>query len=141
MAMGVPVQPINEQRPPQNTPFWMDVPAPSHTGETRRGAGPASSRLSGASTVVFFGLIVVVVAAAGLGGIALWGPEKSVKNRTQFATNPPPPTVLPSLPESSADVPQASPPAESAAAAPTAPEPSAKKAKKKPARVSGKKTH
>src|SRR4051794_32324324 len=75
---------------PAAPPAWME-PAPVMP-ETRRGH---TSR-SGMNTLVFFGLITFVVAAAGIGGVVMWGPEKAMKNRTQFATNPPPPTELPS---------------------------------------------
>jgi len=85
---------LPDERARQNTPLWMETP--SAQPEIRRGAPPPPR--SGLHTLVFFGLIVFVVAAAGIGGVALWGPEKTIKNRTQFATNPPEPMSLPSLP-------------------------------------------
>jgi uncharacterized iron-regulated membrane protein len=96
------------------------------------------------NTLLFFGLIVFVVAAAGIAGVAMWGPEKTVKNRTQFATNPPQPTPLPSLPALADDPPADKSevlPADSVeptAAAALAPAPPPKKWKKAP-RAPGKK--
>lgn len=84
---------LPEERARQNTPLWMETP--SLQPGIRRGAPPPPR--SGVQTLLFFGLIVFVVAAAGIGGVALWGPEKTIKNRTQFATNPPAPMSLPTL--------------------------------------------
>lgn len=78
-----------------SAPAWMTDPVMVTNAESRRGHSAKASRLN---TFLFFGLIVFVVGAAGLGGVVMWGPEKTVKNRTQFATNPPQPTTLPSLP-------------------------------------------
>lgn len=59
--------------------------------------------------MVFFGLIALAVTGAGVVGVSFFGPEKEVRGRSQLATNPPAPTVLPSLlPEPSAE---AAPPA------------------------------
>ena len=124
--------PVSEERARQNTPLWMET-STAHP-EVRRGAAPPAR--SGLHTLLFFGLIVFVVGAAGIGGVALWGPEKPIKNRTQFATNPPPPTPLPSLPASAA--PLAAAPVEAAPAPVEASQPAAeapspkKKAKKTP---------
>ncbi len=106
---------VADERPRQNTPLWMETS--TARPEVRRGASPPPR--SGLHTLLFFGLIVVVVGAAGIGGVALWGPEKTIKNRTQIATNPPPPTPLPSLPASAAPLTAPAPPPseESAAAA------------------------
>lgn len=128
--------PVMEGRPQQHTPLWMDVPQqpPQRTGAT-------PSRYSTLTTIAFFALITIAVGGAGLAGIALWGPEKTIKNRTQLATNPPPPTTMPSLPES-ADPPSTPPVADSASAAPTSSAPAAsspKKTKKPPQRHRGKK--
>ncbi|HVH43444.1 MAG TPA: hypothetical protein VM925_13915 [Labilithrix sp.] len=76
-----------------SSPLWMDASAP-HVGR-RRGAIPAPR--SGLHTALFFGLIITAVTAAGIFGVAVWGPEKTVKNRTQFASNPQPPPELPGL--------------------------------------------
>ena len=88
---GLP--PGDAQRPPD----WM-MDAPQAAPQVRTGAAP--NRGVGMNTLLFFGLIVFVVAAAGFVGIAVWGPEKPIRNRTQLATNPPPPTTLPSLADS-----------------------------------------
>jgi uncharacterized iron-regulated membrane protein len=77
----------------------MDAPV-AEREVRRRGHSPAASSRSGLHTILFFGLIVLVVGAAGVAGVTVWGPEKTVKNRTSFATNPPAPTALPSLAES-----------------------------------------
>ena len=126
--------PATAERPPQNTPVWMDV-APA-APEVRRGVAPMPR--SGLSTLFFFALIVVAVGAAGIGGVAMWGPEKTIKNRTQFATNPPAPTVLPSLPSAEAapapdppTAPEAAPPAEEPAPAAVA-QAAASKSKRAP---------
>jgi len=128
--------PMPEERARQNTPLWMETTATQP--EVRRGAAPPPR--SGLHTLLFFGLIVFVVGAAGIGGVALWGPEKPIKNRTQFATNPPPPTALPSLPQAASSPAIASAVASVAEAAPAATADSAqadeapvsKKAKKSP---------
>ena len=86
--------PMPDPRSAQNTPLWMEGPA-SAPPAVRRGHSPAGSR-SGLPTILFFGIIIVVVGAAGAFGVALWGPDKRIKNRTQFATNPPAPMELPS---------------------------------------------
>lgn len=92
----------------------------------RRGHSAASSR-SGVGSFVFFGLIGLAVAVAGIVGVTVWGPEKTVKNRSQLATNPPASVELPSLPPDT-------PPAESAppavAASSSAPAPSSTPAKR-----------
>ena len=120
---------VSDERPRQNTPLWMET-STAHP-EVRRGAAPPAR--SGLHTLVFFGLIIFVVGAAGIGGVALWGPEKPIKNRTQFATNPPPPVPLPSLPVSAA--PLAAAPVEAAPAPVESSQPAEaqppKKAKKK----------
>lgn len=97
-----------DERARQNTPVWMEVSGSPPA--LRRGASP--TRTSGTSAIVFFGLITLAVGAAGFAGVALWGPEKPIKNRTQLASNPPPPITLPSLPAT------ASPAATEAATAP-----------------------
>ncbi len=112
-----------DERARQNTPLWMETPAAQP--EIRRGAPPPAR--SGLNTLLFFGLIVVVVGAAGIGGVALWGPEKPIKNRTQFATNPPAPTPLPSLSALAAS-PAIPDEVASAAAAPAEPAPAAEEA-------------
>lgn len=125
-----------EERARQNTPLWMETSTVQP--QARRGVSHAPR--SGLHTLLFFGLIVFVVGAAGIGGIALWGPEKPIKNRTQFATNPPPPTPLPSLPPSAAlAAPAAIPPvvaeaapAPSESAHPAEAAPPGKKTKKSP---------
>ncbi len=129
---------VTEERARQNTPLWMETS--TTLPEPRRGAAPPPR--SGLHTFLFFALIVFVVGAAGIGGVALWGPEKTIKNRTQFATNPPPPTPLPSLPAAASSatalpvVAEVVPPAvESARPAEAAP---AKKGKRTP-RAAGKK--
>lgn len=104
--------PTMEGRPEQHTPLWMDVPQqpPQRTGVVR-------SPYSTLSTIGFFLLITFAVAGAGLIGMALWGPDKTIKNRTALATDPPTPPELPSLP-ASADAPASPPPvADSASAA------------------------
>jgi hypothetical protein len=90
----------------------------------RRGVIPAPR--SGLNTAVFFGLIIFAVAAAGIIGVVYWGPEKTIKNRTQFATNPPAPMELPSLPPTAADPPSAA--SSSSATAEGAPAASAEEA-------------
>ncbi|OJY18041.1 MAG: hypothetical protein BGO98_10290 [Myxococcales bacterium 68-20] len=134
--------PMPDPRSAQNTPLWMEGPA-SAPPAVRRGHSPAGSR-SGLPTILFFGIIIVVVGAAGAFGVALWGPDKRIKNRTQFATNPPAPMELPSFASSAAgatvaDEPPAAPaedPAAASAAPPAsdpeaaAPAPSAAAAKK-----------
>ncbi|MBX3221141.1 MAG: hypothetical protein KF795_11525 [Labilithrix sp.] len=139
--------PMPDVRAPQETPLWMEGSAPRV--QVRRGHSSAAPR-SGLHTLLFFGLIVMVVGAAGIGGVAIWGPDKNVKNRTQFATNPPAPTELPSLPSAPDDTPAPVAPTEAAPASATADEPgvaaaatpaatpTAKKAKRPP-RAGGKK--
>src|SRR5690606_7777959 len=63
--------PSMDGRPQQHTPLWMDVPEqpPQRTGVVR-------SPYATLSTVGFFLLITFAVAAAGLIGMALWGPDK-----------------------------------------------------------------
>lgn len=123
-----------EERARQNTPLWMETS--TVRPQARRGVSPAPR--SSLHTLLFFGLIVFVVGAAGIGGVALWGPEKPIKNRTQFATNPPPPATLPSLPPSATlAAPAAIAPVAEAAPAPSesarpAEAPPAKKTKKSP---------
>jgi hypothetical protein len=111
-----------------STPGWMDVPAGPPQGRT----GATPTRGFGGQTILFFALITVVVGAAGFLGIAVWGPDKEIKNRTQLATNPPPPTAMPSLAEPAE--PAEPPPAPSAVAASDTPPPvdsaPAKKTKK-----------
>ncbi|MBX3263574.1 MAG: hypothetical protein KIS78_27255 [Labilithrix sp.] len=92
--VGATTPPLPDARAPQETPLWMEGSAPRP--QARRGHSAAVPR-SGLHTLLFFALIVFVVGAAGVGGVALWGPEKTIKNRTQFATNPPAPLELPSL--------------------------------------------
>jgi len=123
--------PVPEERARQNTPLWMETSTVQPA--VRRGAAPPPR--SGLHTLLFFGLIVFVVGAAGFGAIALWGPEKTIKNRTQFATNPPAAMALPSLSASSAA--SAAPPVpEAASVAPDESPPPAdtspKKGKKAP---------
>lgn len=120
--------------PPPPAPNWMDAPTAKPEVQ-RKGHSTAAAR-SGLHTLLFFGLIIFVVGAAGLGAMMLWGPEKTVKNRTQFATNPPPPTALPSLPASadahatpSAEAAPAPEPAVSTRAAAPAPAKKAQKAR------------
>ena len=112
----------------QNTPVWMELPRPP---PARTGAAPAKS--SGLSTVGFFALITLLVGAAGIIGVTMWGPEKPTTSRTHLASNPAPPPELPSLPPS-AEGPAVPPPAAAAAvsAAPvdSAAGHSAKKAKR-----------
>lgn len=128
-------------RPTDNTPLWMDL---DHT-HTQTRTGVTAPKNSGLQTIAFFGLITMVVGAAGFLGIAMWGPEKPIKNRTHLATEPPAPTPLPSLP---ADTPSVAPPvagdtapAESSApaAAASSSAPNQKRAKKAPLRAVGKK--
>ncbi|MDF2692700.1 MAG: hypothetical protein K0S65_1083 [Labilithrix sp.] len=120
--------PTEAARAPQDTPLWMEVS--TSRPEPRRGHAATSPRSM--NTIVFFALIVVAVAAAGIGGVAVWGPEKTIKNRTQFATNPPSPTVLPSLPPAEAsEPPPAEPTSASAAPAETTPPPVISAAPKK----------
>jgi hypothetical protein len=77
-------------------PAWMmDAPVVSQV-TVRTGAAPM--RGNGAGTVLFFGLIILVVGAAGAAGVFFWGPEKTITNRTHLATDPPAPQPLPSLP-------------------------------------------
>jgi hypothetical protein len=93
-----------------NPPMWMDVTGsqpPARTGVVAKG--------SGLQTILFFALITIVVGAAGLFGVTMWGPDKTITNRSQFATNPPPPTQMPSLPVSA----EPAPPAVEAAPAPS----------------------
>lgn len=114
--------PAMEGRPQQHTPLWMDVPQqpPQRTGVVR-------SPYATLSTIGFFLLITFAVAGAGLIGMALWGPDKTIKNRTALATEPP---ALPSLP-ASADAPASAPPvADSASAAPSSSARAASPAKK-----------
>lgn len=125
-----PASPMPDPHAAQNTPIWMEGPA-SAPPAVRRGHSPASSR-SGLQTILFFGIIVVLVGAAGAFGVALWGPDKRVKNRTQFATNPPAPMELPSFASAAAGakIPDERPaaPAEdhpAASAAPAASDPEA----------------
>lgn len=117
-------------------PSWMEDAPVSQAGFTRTGV--ASKKPSGIPSVVFFGLIIVVVAVAGIVGISIWGPEKEVKNRSHLATDPPAPTELPSLPPDPSATPEPSAAAAPVEAAPTetapAPEPAAK-----PKRKGGKK--
>ena len=86
--------PVSDSSTPRETPLWMEGSAPRPA--PRRGHSAAVPR-SGIHTLLFFGLIILAVGAAGVGGVALWGPEKTIKNRTQFATHPPTPLELPSL--------------------------------------------
>jgi hypothetical protein len=101
----------SEARGQQNTPFWMEAEGAQSFART----GVTAQKGSGVHTLLFFGLITVVVAAAGAFGIAMWGPEEEIKNRTHLASDPPPPPVLPSLPPEQ--------PAESASAVLAAAEP------------------
>lgn len=109
----------------QATPAWMDAPPAQPQVRT----GVASKGDSGLHTLGFFGLIIVIVGAAGFAGIAFWGPEKPLKSQNRLATDPPAPMTMPSLPESS-DAPSpvvAAAPVESAAASPAPPDPGKKK--------------
>lgn len=110
-----------------------DAPV-SQAGFTRTGV--ASKKASGIPSIVFFGLIIVAVAVAGIVGISIWGPEKEVKSRSHLATDPPAPTELPSLPpdpSATPEPPAAAAPVEAApveSAAPEAPKPKRKGGKK-----------
>ncbi|MBX3200365.1 MAG: hypothetical protein KF894_19670 [Labilithrix sp.] len=86
--------PVSDPSAPRETPLWMEGSAPRPA--PRRGHAAAVPR-SGLPTVLFFGVIILAVGAAGAAGVALWGPEKTIKNRTQFASHPPTPLELPSL--------------------------------------------
>lgn len=79
---------------PPTTPFWMDVSPPS----PQRRTGVTPDKNSGWQMLGFFALITLIVGAAGWFGIAMWGPEKPTRSRSHFATEPPPPAALPSLP-------------------------------------------
>lgn len=129
------VQPpsMQDERAGQNTPLWMEG-TQQRPPEVRRGA--TATPRSGLHTLLFFGLITFAVGAAGIFGITMWGPDKTVTNRSHLATNPPPPTTMPSLPE---EAPPAPPVAESAAAPVDSAAAPAKKGKKAPPK--GKKTH
>jgi hypothetical protein len=130
VAMTSPLVPTSPTAPPA----WMETSTVS-PHSTRTGASPMKG--SGLGTLAFFALIGVAVAVAGIAGVVLWGPEKTIANRSHLASDPPPPQVLPGLP-ASADAPPA--PAESASTtASAAPEPSAPKKGKKWQK--GRKTH
>jgi hypothetical protein len=90
------VEEPSDLRGRQNTPLWMDTSGVHEPSVTRRGVAPAPR--AGLGTLLFFGLIVVAVGAAGLIGVSVWGPEKTITNRSHLASDPPPPPALPSLP-------------------------------------------
>lgn len=132
-------EPASGEQVRMAAPTWMDAVAPSVAH--RRGVIPAAR--SGMGTLSFFALIVASVAAAGIFAVSVWGPDKTPKSRTQFATNPEPPIALPSLPEEPSpsaldgrEEPAAASSPEPAPAAPSGPKtpkkgprPSAKKAR------------
>jgi len=96
--------------------------------QIRTGATPVRS---GLTTLLFFALITAVVATAGIVGVVLWGPEKEIKTRSHFATDPMAEIApsLPSLPAvESADPPLVAPAADTST--PAEPAASTKKAKK-----------
>jgi hypothetical protein len=101
------------------------------SSQTYTRTGAKAPKDSGLHTIAFFALITVVVGAAGLLGVAMWGPEKPIKNRSHLASAPPPPTLLPSLttdaPSAVPPVAETAPPADSSSASSS---PSAKKGKK-----------
>ncbi len=99
------VQPID--RPPQNTPLWMDVSSATSQPKTRRGVTPSSK--SGLTTVLFFAAITIGVGLAGIIGVTMWGPDKNVGNRSHLASDPPPAMTLPSLPPDEAPSASAAP--------------------------------
>ena len=116
---------------PVEPPSWM-LDGPSHSHPTiRTGASPM--RGNGLGTFGFFGAIVLVVGLAGTLGVLFWGPDKTPSSRTHLATNPPPPTPLPTLAES-AEAPPAASIALSASSDPPPADPPAKKGKKARAR-------
>ncbi len=86
----------DDGRAPRATPFWMDVTPAQPQVRT----GVTAARNSGLHTFGFFAIIIFVVGAAGFLGIAVWGPEKTVKSRSRLATDPPPAMTMPSLPAS-----------------------------------------
>src|SRR5689334_5844403 len=73
---------IVEARAAQHTPFWMDVTQQPSAPRT----GASAAKDSGLQMIAFFALITIMVGAAGFFGIAMWGPEKPIKNRTHLAT-------------------------------------------------------
>jgi hypothetical protein len=94
--------------------------------------GATAARGSGMNTLVFFGLIVFFVAAAGIVGVVLWGPDKTVASRQHLASEPAASASSQSSPEASASAASsadAPPPAATEAPAP-ADSATAKKGKK-----------
>lgn len=117
-------------------PTWMDISLPRV--EHRRGAVPLAR--SSLPTWLFFGVIVLAVGAAGILAMAVWGPDKTPRNRTQFATHPEPPPAAVVEPTPAPEPVVASASEEAAPEAPAAaPTPPPKKAKKVVRTLAGKK--
>lgn len=95
---------------PDVPPSWMDAAPPQPQIRT----GVQRDQNSGLYTIGFFALIVFAVAAAGVIGIVVWGPEKHSTNRSHLASEPPAASVTAPLEE--APPPVAAAPVDSAPA-------------------------
>lgn len=119
----------DDAKPAAGGPSWMDDAPQSARSPSPKRMG-ARGKGGSWQTFVFFGGIILAVAAAGTVGILVWGPEKEPKRSQHLASDPPPPTVLPSLPADSADTPavadSAPPAAVESATPPAAAEPGPK---------------
>jgi hypothetical protein len=61
-------------------------PPPRAQPSARTGATP--TRGTGVGTILFFAVIILVVAAAGTVGVLLWGPDKVSTIRSHHASDP-----------------------------------------------------